>query len=124
MIDKGGESVSKRWVTTACLAVLLPCLPASAAPTDSSVPVELRQACGKPGSQARITRFVDKPLVVRHRDCDLSGVTLIGLMAGVQVPRLPGGAQASGRGPGYEEVVTVQVVRRTRDVTALFRLMT
>jgi hypothetical protein len=109
------EGAARLAAAAAILAAPAPL--SSAAVLVPGVPPEVELACGHPGAHARISRAILAPLRIRHRDCDLRGVTLEGLTVGVTVPYRSGGAQATNTGLGLEETVTVHVARRTLDVT-------
>jgi hypothetical protein len=108
------------WGRTCVLSTVAALIVVSTHPSPASMsgtPPEMLAACGHPGAEARATRALLGPLVIRHRQCDLRGVVLVGIVAGVTVPRQPGGTQSSGTGPGFEETITVTVSKRTLDVT-------
>jgi hypothetical protein len=91
----------------------------SSVAASQSVPSEFATACGKPGTSIVVRKV---PVIVRHRDCDLTGVT-ISLRddgTGISVPE-PG---EEGRGQpdveaGYPQPagLDIAVDAKTGDVT-------
>lgn len=77
--------------------------------TAAAYPQEFRGACGHPGAKVQVQA---QHLVVRHTDCDLTGVYLLNRSgsAGTVVPE-PGEGSANSLG------VTVEVTKATQDVT-------
>src|SRR5687768_10862681 len=73
----------------------------------SGVPEEFRPACGRPGTEV-VTERLD--VTVKHRDCDLTGVTIVNQGRGAVVPE-------PGFGVGNSSGVTIEVDETTRDVT-------
>ena len=71
------------------------------------VPEEFREACGKPGSRVVTDRLEVR---IKHRDCDLTGVTIENQGRALTVPE-PGFGSADSTG------VTIEVDKTTRDVT-------
>lgn len=79
-------------------------------PTSGTVPDEFAEACGKPGSEVTTAR---SRVVVKHVDCDLTGVVINNGSGGAAVPgRGEGVSGASSSGS-----VTIQVDGSTGDVT-------
>ena len=73
----------------------------------SDVPEEFRAACGKPGSKVVTERLQVR---IKHRECDLTGVTIENQGRGAVVPE-------PGIGVGNSGGVTISVDELTRDVT-------
>jgi hypothetical protein len=76
----------------------------------NNVPEEFREACGKPGAEVLTERA---QVVVKHADCDLTGVVIKNQSGGVTVPARGVGAAGSGEGG----TITIEVDRATGDVT-------
>ena len=76
----------------------------------SSVPEEFREACGKPGAEVLTER---SQVVVKHSDCDLTGVVIKSQGGGATVPARGEGVVGSGQGG----TVNIQVDQTTGDVT-------
>ena len=83
---------------------------ASASPSaddTSGVPEEFRAACGQPGSEVVTERLEVR---IKHRDCDLTGVTIVNQGRGAVVPE-------PGVGVGSSSGVNIAVDKDTGDVT-------
>lgn len=74
---------------------------------DSGVPEEFLAACGKPGSRVVTERLEVR---IKHRDCDLTGVTIENQGRALPVPE-------PGFGAGDSTGVTIEVHKISRDVT-------
>ena len=74
---------------------------------DTGVPQEFLAACGKPGSRVVTERLEVR---IKHRDCDLTGVTIENQGRALPVPE-------PGFGSGDSSGVTIEVDKTTRDVT-------
>lgn len=100
-----------RWLALGVLVTLAACGDQSRrSAIPASVPEEFRQACGNPGSTVTTERSA---VVVRHADCDLTGVTIRNGSGGATVPKRGEGVAGS----GSNGTVTVQVDGVTGDVT-------
>lgn len=76
--------------------------------TKASVPPEFLPACGHPGTSV-VARHV--PVTIRHKDCDLTGVTVsVARRGGAVVGAKPGGV-------GNSQGFTLTVAKHTLDVT-------
>jgi hypothetical protein len=76
----------------------------------TSVPEEFHDACGKPGSEVMTER---SRVVVKHADCDLTGVIIGNRGGGATVPERGGGVAGS----SSSGTVTIRMDSSTGDVT-------
>lgn len=102
-----------KYLAAGLLLAVAACGPTGAAPAATSgegVPQEFAEACGKPGSMVMTERT---RVVIKHADCDLTGVVIANQGGGATVPgRGEGVAGASSSG-----TVTIHVDGATGDVT-------
>jgi hypothetical protein len=90
----------------------------SSSPNLASVPAAFRHACGHPGAKVRVTATTI-PVTIKHRDCDLTGVsiTVPGGMGAV-VPESGGvGASWDGTDSAHTGNLAIDVAHGTHDVT-------
>jgi len=81
--------------------------PAASEPSTANVPEEFRAACGKPGAEVFTEQL---RVVVKHSECDLTGVTIFHKGRSAAVPE-------PGIGVGSSSGVSVEVDEETGDVT-------
>ena len=102
-----------RQFAVVCLAALPACgnsIGQLATDESGSVPAEFREACGKPGAEVVTGR---SRVVVKHADCDLTGVVIKNQSGRVTLPARGVGAVGSSEGG----TVTIEVDQATGDVT-------
>lgn len=76
----------------------------------NNVPEEFREACGNPGAEVLTER---SQVVVKHADCDLTGVVIKTKGGGATVPARGEGVVGASQGG----TVNIQVDQTTGDVT-------
>jgi hypothetical protein len=90
----------------------------SSSPNLASVPAAFRHVCGHPGAKVRITAAMI-PVTIKHRDCDLTGVSItVPGGGGADVPKSGGvGSSWDGTDSAHTGNLAIDVADGTHDVT-------
>jgi hypothetical protein len=98
-------------IALALAAVAIAACGSSAPRSRTAIPAEFRAACGHPGTHVTVRKV---PVIIRHADCDLTGVVIT--YPGYGGATVPGGNTSIG-GIGNSMGFTLTVHPGTLDVT-------